>query len=120
MALYGIQMFFKWCYEPLFFIFHKMGLALANLLRTNLFRKENSELLVIVMDVFVTATAAAFYNEDPIAGKLMIPYVLFCYFCTAYTASIRSLNKASFLVNWKFLTRSSRLIKRQNKRRSIL
>lgn len=35
LTLYAIQMVFKWFYEPLFFHFHAMGTALADLTCTS-------------------------------------------------------------------------------------
>lgn len=47
------------------------------------------------MDLFLTAAAVMFYKEDQTAGYLMIPYVAYSYFCTAFTAKIRALNKVT-------------------------
>jgi len=59
LILYGTQLAFNWAWTPIFFGAHKLKLALAD---------------ILCLDVTVAATMYAFFQVNPIAGALLVPY----------------------------------------------
>lgn len=68
LILYGIQLALNWAWTPIFFGAHKLKLALAEVLCT---------------DIAVAATMYAFFQINTIAGMLMVPYQIWLSLATA-------------------------------------
>ena len=68
LALYGTQLALNWAWTPIFFGAHKLKLALAEILCT---------------DVAVAATMYSFFQINPVAGALFVPYQIWLTLATA-------------------------------------
>merc|ERR1712003_8204 len=73
LGLYGAQLGLNYLFAPLQFGVQDLGLALYD---------------VSVLTVVVAAMTQQFHAADPLAGKLMVPYVVWCMFATALSSSI--------------------------------
>jgi len=68
LALYGTQLFLNWAWTPIFFGAHKLKLALAE---------------VICTDLAAAATMYTFFPINTYAGLLMVPYQIWLTLATA-------------------------------------
>lgn len=73
MALYAIQLVLNLAWSPLFFKFHTLGVA---------------SLDITALVGFLGATIVEFDKYDPVASRLMIPYLGWSCFATALTYNI--------------------------------
>lgn len=73
LALYAVQLALNFSWSPLFFGAKKIGLALAN---------------ITALGVAVGITSHAFYAVDPLASKLLWPYLFWVSYATALNAYI--------------------------------
>ncbi len=78
LKLYGIQLGLNAIWTPLFFGFHQIGLAAAE---------------IAVLWVAILATIARFYRIRPAAGLLLVPYHLWTTFAAILNATIWRLNR---------------------------
>ena len=77
--MYAIQLLLNFAWSPLFFGAKRLGLALLD---------------IAALDVTVLATAQLFWNINPIAGKLFLPYLAWISYATALNAYIYAHNKS--------------------------
>ncbi|MDP0400151.1 TspO/MBR family protein [Tsukamurella strandjordii] len=75
--LYGAQLLVNLAWSPLFFGAEQRGWALVD---------------ILVLDVLVAATIAAFWRRDRRAAVLLVPYFAWILFATALNFSVWSLN----------------------------
>ncbi|KAG6462403.1 hypothetical protein O3G_MSEX013240 [Manduca sexta] len=84
LALYGGQLVLNWTWTPVFFGLHKIGLGLLHM---------------AALDVSVVACAASFYQINPRASLLMVPYMAWLSFATCLNYSLWKLNRDDEKVN---------------------
>ena len=77
LVLYGVQLALNAAWSPLFFGLRMPGVAFAEL---------------VVLWMAVIATAVAFWKKSPLAGALLVPYVLWTTFAAALNLAIWRLN----------------------------
>jgi len=77
LGLYLAQWALNALWTPLFFGLHRPGLAFAE---------------IIVLDLAVLATFIAFRRVKPLAGALLVPYLLWAAFATVLNGAIWRLN----------------------------
>lgn len=77
-GLFVFQLALNLLWSPIFFRWHKIGMALA---------------LIFVLLVSVVAMTIIFWKQNTIAGMLLVPYVLWLVFATYLNAEIYVLNK---------------------------
>jgi benzodiazapine receptor len=82
LGLYAVQLVLNALWSWLFFAWRRGSLA---------------GLEVVVLLVFVALTLVAFRRVRPLAGALMLPYLLWVAYATALTLSIVRRNPAAFL-----------------------
>jgi len=80
LMFYAGSLAFNWAFTPLFFGFHKLGLALAN---------------NIALWGFVATTGYKFHKLVPLAGYLFIPYLVWVSLATGLSYCIWRDNPAS-------------------------
>jgi len=68
LILYGAQLALNWAWTPIFFGAHKLKLALA---------------WILGLDVAAAATMYAFFQINPLAGAIMVPYQIWLTLATA-------------------------------------
>ena len=78
LLLFALQFILNLGWSFIFFNQHEIGWALAE---------------IIVMLLLIIVTAIAFYKIKPLAGYLMIPYILWVSFATCLNGAIWLLNK---------------------------
>ncbi|CAG9794664.1 unnamed protein product [Diatraea saccharalis] len=78
LSLYGGQLVMNWMWTPLFFGYHRIGLALVHML---------------VLDGAAVACARSFGAVNTTAGCLMLPYLAWLAYATTLNYSIWKLNK---------------------------
>ena len=78
LTLYGAQLVFNFLWTLIFFNAGRYGLALVWL---------------VVLWGLVLATLACFWREDAVAGKLMIPYLVWVTFAAYLNAGVWVLNR---------------------------
>jgi translocator protein len=71
LLLYGAQLVANLAWMPIFFGAGQIGTGLA---------------IIVVLDVLVAATLAAFLRRDRIAGLLLVPYLAWCLYATSLNA----------------------------------
>ncbi len=76
-SFFLIQFVLNLAWSSIFFSWHKIGLALIE---------------ILVLWVFILLTIIHFYRFHKVAGILLIPYILWVSFATVLTASIYYLN----------------------------
>jgi translocator protein len=77
LLLFAAQLFFNALWSTLFFGQHRMGLALAD---------------IILLWGAILLTLVSFWRLQPLAGALMLPYLLWVTFASALNYSIWRLN----------------------------
>ena len=77
LVLYAVQLALNAAWSPLFFGLRMPGVAFAEL---------------VVLWMAVIATAVAFWKKSPLAGALLVPYVLWTTFAAALNLAIWRLN----------------------------
>jgi len=77
LGLYAVQLALNLAWQPLFFKSHDLRTAAIDI----------TALLAVLVP-----TVRQFYKYDVLAGRLMVPYILFSCFAAALTYRIRSLN----------------------------
>ena len=77
LALYAIQLFFNFCWSPLFFLAQQYWLALGWL---------------VVMWALVALLILRARKINPASAALLVPYILWCTFATYLNAGIAILN----------------------------
>ncbi len=77
LALWCLQLVFNFIWSPVFFVVHRIDLALA---------------IIVVLLVAIIAFISAAWPRDRIAGLLFVPYALWVAFATALNAAFLSLN----------------------------
>ena len=75
--LFFSQLALNFCWSPVFFYIHNIGMALA---------------IIVVMDVFVVLTFIEFFRVSKSAGFLLIPYLIWILFATYLNAGFFVLN----------------------------
>ncbi|XP_026316617.1 translocator protein isoform X2 [Hyposmocoma kahamanoa] len=78
LALYGGQLVLNWTWTPVFFRFHRIGLALLH---------------IGAIDVAATVCAISFASVNSHAAYLMVPYLAWLGFATCLNYKIWTLNK---------------------------
>jgi len=78
LMLFILQFLFNLAWSYLFFARHAIGWALAE---------------IILMLILIIATSISFYRIKPLAGMLMLPYILWVSFATVLNGAIWMLNK---------------------------
>jgi len=68
LALFGTQLALNWAWTPIFFHYHKLGWSLVE---------------IIALFGNVAACSASFYQINPTAGLIMIPYLIWLSLATA-------------------------------------
>ncbi|WP_231465299.1 TspO/MBR family protein [Pedobacter sp. Leaf132] len=76
-AIYVIQLILNLCWSFIFFYFHEIGFALAE---------------IIMLLIMIIINAITFYKIDKLAGLLFIPYILWVSFASFLTYNIYILN----------------------------
>ncbi|WP_231491501.1 TspO/MBR family protein [Pedobacter sp. Leaf170] len=76
-AIYAIQLILNLCWSFIFFYFHEIGFALAE---------------IIMLLIMIIINAITFYKIDKLAGLLFIPYILWVSFASFLTYNIYILN----------------------------
>lgn len=76
-AIYAIHLLLNYLWTPLFFGMHKLFLSLCD---------------ILLLDVSIIVNIWAFYQINPTAAYLMIPYFLWVIFASYLNYSIWSLN----------------------------
>ncbi|HEX2762397.1 MAG TPA: TspO/MBR family protein [Allosphingosinicella sp.] len=77
LALFGLQLALNFAWPPVFFAFHKVGVALG---------------LLAAMIVFTAATAALFWRIRRAAALLLLPYLAWLCFAEYLTLEIARMN----------------------------
>lgn len=77
LVLYAVQLALNAAWSPLFFGLRMPGVAFAEL---------------VVLWMAIIATAVAFWKKSPLAGALLVPYVLWTTFAAALNLAIWRLN----------------------------
>lgn len=77
-TLFGVQLGLNAIWTPIFFGLRAPGLALA---------------VIVALWGMIVATTAAFFRLQPVAGALLLPYLLWTTFATALNGSIWWLNR---------------------------
>ena len=77
LTLFLVQLVFNALWSWLFFAWHRGGLAFAD---------------IVVLWVLIVATIVAFWRIRPLAGALLIPYLLWVTFASALNYTIWQLN----------------------------
>lgn len=80
LAIYGTNLILNWSWPPLFFGLHKIKLALYE---------------IAVLWGSTAALGVAFYNVNPLAGCLMVPYLAWTTLATALNYTIYRDNRES-------------------------
>jgi tryptophan-rich sensory protein len=75
--LFGVQLALNALWSWLFFAWHRGGLALAD---------------IVLLWLAIVATAVAFWRLRPLAGALLLPYLLWVGFATALNFAVWRLN----------------------------
>lgn len=83
LSIYGTNLILNWSWSPLFFGLHKIKWALYE---------------IILLWGSTAAMGVAFYNVNPYAGCLIIPYFAWTTFATALNYAIYKNNKPSIEV----------------------
>ncbi len=78
LLLFFVQLALNFAWSFLFFRYHRIDAALAE---------------IVVLLLFIVWTAAAFARRDRIAGVLFVPYIAWVAFATALNASFWALNR---------------------------
>lgn len=78
LIVYFVQIIFNWLWTPIVFGFQSLGYGFME---------------IIVLWIFVVATAILFYRVDKFAGFLFIPYIGWVTFATVLTYTLWDLNK---------------------------
>ena len=78
LVLWFAQLACNALWSPLFFGWHRIGLALVD---------------IAVLLVLIAVTTIAFFRRDRAAGALMLPYLAWVAFATALNAAIWQLNR---------------------------
>lgn len=73
LGLYGVQLAMNLAWTPTFFNFHKLGAASID---------------VTALLGVIGATMVSFHKVDPLAAKLMVPYLGFSAFAAALTVNV--------------------------------
>lgn len=77
LTLFFIQLVLNAAWTPLFFTFHELALAFAEL---------------VVLWLAILATTAAFFRVSPLAGWLMVPYLVWTAFAAVLNYTLWQLN----------------------------
>ena len=77
LALFAAQLALNYAWSPIFFAWHKVGLALV---------------VIAAMFVLAAASAVLFYRIRKAAGLMMLPYLAWLVFAALLNQQIRSLN----------------------------
>jgi tryptophan-rich sensory protein len=77
LTLFGVQLALNALWSWLFFAWHRGGLALAD---------------IVLLWLAIAATAVAFWRLRPLAGALLLPYLLWVGFATALNFAVWRLN----------------------------
>jgi translocator protein len=81
LLLYAIQLVLNFAWSFIFFGAHRLGLSLGE---------------IVLLLIFVIATAIAFWRTDRLAGAMMLPYIGWVSFATLLNAAIFNLNGTAF------------------------
>lgn len=77
-SLYGVQLLLNGLWTPIFFGLRSPGLALAE---------------IVPLWGVLAATIVQFFKVRPVAGLLLLPYLMWTTFATALTAEVWRLNR---------------------------
>jgi tryptophan-rich sensory protein len=77
LALFGVQLALNAAWSPLFFGLHRIDLALAD---------------IVLLWAAIVATTVAFWKVTPVAGWLLVPYLLWVTFAMALNFALWRLN----------------------------
>ncbi|XP_017887314.1 translocator protein [Ceratina calcarata] len=80
LAIYGTNLILNWSWPPLFFGLHKIKLALYE---------------IVVLWGSTAVLGVAFYNVNPLAGYLIVPYLAWTTLATALNYTIYRDNRES-------------------------
>ena len=80
LGLFGLQLALNLSWSVLFFGLRRPAWALGE---------------IVLLWLFIAATIAAFWNRDPIAGALLLPYLLWVTFAGVLNGAIVRLNASS-------------------------
>lgn len=80
MLIYGAQLLLNWAWSPVFFGAQNPTAALR---------------VIVMLWILVAATIVAFWSVSPLAGALLLPYILWVTLATALNFSIVRLNPGS-------------------------
>ena len=78
LIVYCIQLILNWLYTPILFGLQALGYGLVE---------------IIILWIFIVATAILFYRVDKIAGFIIIPYITWVTFATVLNYTLWDLNK---------------------------
>ena len=78
LIVYCIQLILNWLYTPILFGLQALGYGFVE---------------IIILWVFIVATAILFYRVDKIAGFIIIPYITWVTFATVLNYTLWDLNK---------------------------
>jgi tryptophan-rich sensory protein len=80
LGLFGLQLALNLLWSVLFFGLRRPAWALGE---------------IVLLWLSIVATTAAFWNRDPIAGALLLPYLLWVTFAAVLNGAILRLNPSS-------------------------
>ena len=98
LLLYGTQLALNWAWTPIFFGAHKLKLVSSHgdfEGTTNDMRFFSFQALaeILCMDIAAAATMYSFFQINPVAGMLMVPYQMWLTLATALNYSIAMNNE---------------------------
>jgi translocator protein len=77
LALYALQLVLNAAWTPIFFGLHRMGIAFAE---------------IVLLWLAIAATMVLFFQHDPLAAYLLIPYLAWVSFASALNFTVWRLN----------------------------